>query len=596
MSDQNLNAIQKDELVSPFESNPRYVEILQEIRELRKDGETTITELRSENRDLKLNKQIDPEIKAQQIKENNERIKVAQTVKAANAAKIKELIAEARQISSVDTAEHVKAVNEVQNANINEAKTIYAQELAEANQLHTENVAKITEIYNNNVQVATDGYNAKVEEVNSKVTDPEELKKQLADVKADYNKHLKHIKEEYKGQMSGEKVRAKSKVLELQTNKKDAIEKAKTAKFDAYHDKYSYMGKVRGGSHTPIERMENIWKTFIFSFNIKDFLIKNGLYFIILIFLLYCVIQSFVNGGNLLSKDNILAVLSQSSTKLFFSLGVAGLILLGGTDLSIGRMTGMAASFTCLFLGRAAYESDLGFGINAMSWPTPVRIIVALVVSIALCVAFSSIAGFFTAKFKMHPFITTLSTQLLIFGIMMVMWKSTPAFNMNLDIKKGITGASSINIIIFAVIAILVMWFIWNKTKFGKNMYAVGGNQEAASVSGISVFKTTLLVFVMAGVLYGIGGFLEGARVGTANPSTGSGTELDAIAACVIGGISFSGGVGKIKGAVIGTLIFTCMTYFLTNLGFDTNMQFIFKGIIIMAAVCLDSLKYLKKK
>ena len=100
----------------------------------------------------------------------------------------------------------------------------------------------------------------------------------------------------------------------------------------------------------------------------------------------------------------------------------------------------------------------------------------------------------------------------------------------------------------------------------------------------------------MAGVLYGLGGFFEGIRSGVANTNLGSGTELDAIAACVIGGISFSGGIGKIRGAVIGTIIFTCLTYCLTLLGFDSNMQYIFKGVIIMVAVCLDSLKYLKKK
>ena len=127
-------------------------------------------------------------------------------------------------------------------------------------------------------------------------------------------------------------------------------------------------------------------------------------------------------------------------------------------------------------------------------------------------------------------------------------------------------------------------------------MYAVGGNAEAASVSGINVFWVTMGIFIMAGVLYGLGGFFEATRVAVGNPSTGTGTELDAIAACVVGGISFSGGVGKVSGAVIGTLIFTALTYCLTYIGFDANMQFIFKGAIIMAAVCLDSLKYLKKK
>ncbi|MDY4708247.1 MAG: galactoside ABC transporter permease, partial [Candidatus Treponema excrementipullorum] len=150
-------------------------------------------------------------------------------------------------------------------------------------------------------------------------------------------------------------------------------------------------------------------------------------------------------------------------------------------------------------------------------------------------------------------------------------------------------------LIIPAVIAIIVAWFIWNKTTFGKNMYAVGGNAEAASVSGISVFKVTMGVFIMAGVFYGFGAFLETFKA-NASAGTGQGYELDAIAACVVGGISFNGGIGKIGGAVLGVIIFTGLTYCLTFLGIDTNLQFVFKGLIIIAAVALDSVKYLKKK
>jgi methyl-galactoside transport system permease protein len=150
-------------------------------------------------------------------------------------------------------------------------------------------------------------------------------------------------------------------------------------------------------------------------------------------------------------------------------------------------------------------------------------------------------------------------------------------------------------LIIYSIVAIIVVWFIWNKTKFGKNMYAVGGNKEAAAVSGISVFWTTVGVFIMAGILYGFGSFFESFR-SNSSAGTGQGWELDAIAACVVGGISFNGGIGKIRGAVLGVIIFTGLTYCLSFLNIDTNLQFVFKGIIIMAAVALDSVKYLKKK
>ncbi|MDT8299056.1 MAG: beta-methylgalactoside transporter, partial [Spirochaetaceae bacterium] len=150
-------------------------------------------------------------------------------------------------------------------------------------------------------------------------------------------------------------------------------------------------------------------------------------------------------------------------------------------------------------------------------------------------------------------------------------------------------------IVLIAAAVSLVIWVIWNKTTFGKNMFAVGGNPEAAKVSGVNVMGTTIMVYVMAGVLYGIGGYLEAARIGSANPSTGFGYELDAIAACVVGGISFSGGIGKVSGAIAGVLMFTIISYGMTFVGLDQYYQYIIKGVIIIAAVALDTRKYLKK-
>jgi methyl-galactoside transport system permease protein len=152
-------------------------------------------------------------------------------------------------------------------------------------------------------------------------------------------------------------------------------------------------------------------------------------------------------------------------------------------------------------------------------------------------------------------------------------------------------------IILWAVAAVTIIWFVWNKTKFGKYLYAVGGNSEAASVSGINVFKVTVSAFMMAGCLYGFGAWLECMRmIGSGSAAYGQGWDMDAIAACVVGGVSFTGGIGKISGVVVGVLIFTGLTYCLTILGVDANLQFIFEGIIILAAVTLDSLKYVQKK
>ena len=140
------------------------------------------------------------------------------------------------------------------------------------------------------------------------------------------------------------------------------------------------------------------------------------------------------------------------------------------------------------------------------------------------------------------------------------------------------------------------MWFVWNKTTLGKNMYAVGANPEAANVSGVNVMKTIIMVFAMAGVLYGFSGFVEAARVGSNNASAGLNAELDAIAACVIGGVSFTGGTGKISGIVTGVILLQIITVALQWLGVSTNLQYIIKGAIILMAVAIDMRKYLAKK
>ena len=333
------------------------------------------------------------------------------------------------------------------------------------------------------------------------------------------------------------------------------------------------------------------------------------MYLAILVFFIVCIVLAPLSGsGNLLTLPNIFTILEQSSVRMFYALGVAGLILLAGTDLSVGRMVAMGAVVTGLILHpgmNIVKFFDMGpWDFTAL--PMGARVIMSLVISIILCVAFSSFAGFFTARFKIHPFISTLATQLIIYGLLFFGTSGTPVGSIDGSIKDALGGRWILGVlngelitfpklIIPAVIAIIVAWFIWNKTTFGKNMYAVGGNAEAASVSGISVFKVTMGVFIMAGIFYGCGGFLEAFKA-NASAGTGQGYELDAIAACVVGGISFNGGIGKIGGAVIGVIIFTGLTYCLTFLGIDTNLQFVFKGFIIIAAVALDSVKYLKKK
>ena len=180
-----------------------------------------------------------------------------------------------------------------------------------------------------------------------------------------------------------------------------------------------------------------------------------------------------------------------------------------------------------------------------------------------------------------------------------------PISNVAQDFKDAIAGpaiqiaSKNVSIpwyVVYAFILVVVMWFIWNKTTFGKNMFAVGSNAEAAKVSGVNVFMTTVLVHTLAGAMYGFAGYVEAARLGSITAATGLNNECDAIAACVIGGVSFVGGTGKISGIVLGVFVLRIIFVALNMLGINPNLQFIIKGGIILAAVALDMRKYLVLK
>lgn len=405
------------------------------------------------------------------------------------------------------------------------------------------------------------------------------------------------------------KLHRRSKRFEIENKTKTNISVANDEKIRAYLSEVQTNIDLRNGKTNALENLKLQFYEYIYKFKLSTFMLENGLYLAILIFFIVCIIIAPLQGsGQLLSLSNIFTVLEQASTRMFYALGVAGLILLTGTDLSIGRMVAMGSVITGLIL-HPGLNIVTFFGLGPWDFtnlPMSVRVLMALSLSIGTCVLFSIFAGFFTAKLKIHPFISTLSTQLVIYGLLFFGTSGTPVGSIDKNIKdilggRWVLGTFNGELITFpklivpAIVAIIIAQFIWNKTTFGKNMYAVGGNAEAASVSGISVFKITMGVFFMAGVFYGIGAFLEAFRA-NASAGTGQGYELDAIAACVVGGISFNGGIGKIGGAVIGVIIFTSLTYCLTFLGIDTNLQFVFKGLIIMAAVALDSVKYLQKK
>ena len=438
----------------------------------------------------------------------------------------------------------------------------------------------------------------------------ESNKYEVQKAKADYDKKLKELEKEHKDILSGlsdkEEIKEenfiyKNRLFDAKLEYTKNMQEAKDRKHDTFTFEYHLIDLLKMSNFSFAEKQAQKIENYKYSFNTRDFLLKNGLYIaIILVFIFLCIITPIKkNGLQLFTVNNILSIMQQASPRMFLALGVSGLIMLAGTDLSVGRMVGMGMTAATIIMHNGPNTGSVfGHVFDFSTMPVGGRILLALVICVVLCTMFTTIAGFFAAKFKMHPFISTMANMLVIFGLVTYSTKGVSFGGIEQSIPGKIIPkvGGFPTIILWAVAAVAIVWFIWNKTKFGKNLYAVGGNPEAASVSGISVFKVTLGAFIMAGILYGFGSWLECIRmIGSGSAAYGQGWEMDAIAACVVGGVSFTGGIGKISGVVVGVLIFTALTYSLTILGIDTNLQFVFSGIIILIAVTLDCLKYVRK-
>ena len=543
-----LTAEQEHTLRQPIDE---YVGGIQkEIDELRKDGTTKVVECQSAIAGIKRDKTLSKGEKESEIAACEKELAKAKAVEAKNKDEISKLIAKAESYLKENfDSKYYNAVKASCEAEKAEALAAHNERMAELDKKHKAALAKTSD--------------------------------------------RTEIKEEnyvHKNRISNEK-------LELEKE----YQRIKDRKHEAFVHQYHLIDLLRMSKFTYGQKKLQKLENYKYTFNTPQFLYKNGLYIvIILIFIALCFITPVVKDTQLLTTANILNILQQASPRIFLALGVAGLILLTGTDLSVGRMVGMGMVTATIIMHNGINTGGVfGHIFDFTGIPAPARAIFALLVCVILTTGFASIAGFFMARFKMHPFISTMANMLIIFGLVTYATKgvSFGAIDSSIPAMFIPRIGNFPTIILWAVVAVAVVWFIWNKTTFGKNLYAVGGNPEAAAVSGISVFAVTMGAFVLAGILYGFGAWLECNRmIGSGSAAYGQGWDMDAIAACVVGGVSFTGGIGKISGVVTGVLIFTALTYSLTILGIDTNLQFIFEGIIILVAVTLDCLKYVKKK
>ena len=332
--------------------------------------------------------------------------------------------------------------------------------------------------------------------------------------------------------------------------------------------------------------------------SVRDFSLQYAIYIVFVALVLFITIQQ----PSFMSIHNFRNILAMSATRIIFAMGMGAILITGGVDLSCGRAVGLAAVLSASLLQNLDYSRRMYPDMPVLP------LIVPILVAMIACGIFGLINGIVITKLKVPAFIATLGAMVAIWGTCSLYFDRPPYGAQpigGLDKRfitlgtgyVGFDGVYSIPyIVIIAAVVTFITWILFNKTTYGKNIYAIGGNAEAARVSGVNVTRTLIIVYTLAGILYGLGGSLEAARTGGATNSYGNGYELDAIAACVVGGVSNLGGIGTVPGIVIGVLIFSVINYGLTFIGMSPYWQQIVKGAIIIAAVALDIRKYLAKR
>jgi methyl-galactoside transport system permease protein len=291
---------------------------------------------------------------------------------------------------------------------------------------------------------------------------------------------------------------------------------------------------------------------------LQNFGVQYAIYFVFVVLVLIITVKE----PAFLSINNFRNILSMSATRIIIAMGMGGILITAGVDLGAGRQVGLAAVLSASLLQNLDYSRRMYPDLPALP------LVVPILVAMAACGIFGFINGLIIAKLKVPAFIATLGSMVAVYGANSLYFDRPPYGAQpigGLDSRFTTLGSGYIGpngiysipyIVIIAALVAVFIYILYNKTTYGKNIYAIGGNAEAARVSGVNVERTLIIVYTLAAVLYGLGGSLEAARTGGATNNYGNGYELDAIAACVVGGVSNMGGIGTVPGIVIGVLIF----------------------------------------
>ena len=317
---------------------------------------------------------------------------------------------------------------------------------------------------------------------------------------------------------------------------------------------------------------------------------------IVVMLVIVAIIVGFTKD-NFFSWKNFGNLMSNTAVRFLIALGVSGCLITKGTDLSAGRQVGLAACLAGILIQKGDYSGKLWKMVPEMN------MFVVLLIVVIIGAALGLLNGAIITILKVPPFITTLGTQTIVYGLCLVITDAQPiggfqkAFTDLINGRIGNTSGFHLPYLLFvALVAGCFFWFLYNKMRHGKYMYAIGGNEVAAEVSGVNTTKTLMLIYTTAGIMYATAGWLLAGKTGGASTSMGMGYELEAIAACTIGGVSTTGGIGTVSGVLVGVLVFELLKIVLQFLGVNPYYNYIVQGIVIVVAVALDVRKYLAKK
>lgn len=302
----------------------------------------------------------------------------------------------------------------------------------------------------------------------------------------------------------------------------------------------------------------------------KEFLAENK---ILIVFIALFIIMSILRTDAFLTYTNITNLLKQISVNAILATGMTVVMTTGSFDLSVGSVVGV---------------SGIVVGLLARG---DAPILLALLSGIVVGAIFGCLNGLAIAKFKIPSFIVTLAMMQAARGLSFMFSEGFPVTGFSeeyLFIGQGYILGIPVPVYIMAAV-VIVFAVIMAKTKYGRHVYFIGGNEEAGAISGIHVFRVRVVSHTLCGLLAGVAAIVLTFRVGSAMPAAGEGYEMDAIAASVIGGCSLNGGISKISGTLIGALILGLISNGMNLLGITTYPQMVIKGVIIFVAVLLDT-------